>query len=104
MCNKIKAFFGIGSIYGVGRSWYYMNQVTDCTYTDSGDKNHVPTKVTKLWMTWISVSLSSVLWPIFILKDLDELEKRKMAIQYKYPPFPFHLFKWKIPENSGLKK
>lgn len=92
----INCYIGIGTIYGLGRSYYYLNQLEDRTYTNKREFiYHPPTISTKLMYTLLNTTISSFIWPILSLSDLSVYEKSKMNIYSELPPYPFFDLRWR---------
>ena len=90
MTSKIfKFYIGFGTLYGFGRSYYWLNRLNDCTLTDEGVKYHTPTIQTKILYTVTQIGISHIGCPIFLLDDLSIYEKSKLNIKSKNPPYPF---------------
>ena len=83
-----------GCFYTGARSYYWLNKVNDKTYTEDGYKYHPLTTSSTIKYTAIQGGFS-IFWPLFMLSDLSDYEKRKMGIKDANPPFPFETLKWK---------
>ena len=93
------AYMGVGSIYGVARSYSILNKVQDKTYTSEGYQTH-PLTYSAIIKSFLAQQGLTAVWPLFALDDLDNYQKAKMGIKFCKPPFPYNLFEWKDQQNN----
>ena len=94
--KAIKYYIRFGLIYGTGRSYYWLTNLNDKTYTtDSKHVYHKPTIQTIFYYTLINSGISQFFWPVFILSDISVYEKNKLGIRDPLPPYPFETLHWK---------
>lgn len=91
MSTFFQYYIGFGTIYGLGRSYYYLKRVQD----QSNTVKHELTTVTKVGFTYMNTNFCQFLWPLLATIDLHRYQKLKMGIKEKRPPFPFDFFEWK---------